>query len=134
MSPVFTSSLFFSPFPDLCQESPLQAARSSWRAKKQAAEEEEEEEEGEKEDGRREITAWQQTLQPPPHPIEGSYLQVKCCVVWERRIMGKERYQVLKLNPNIARGITDPEIDSMTWVEFGNHMAPIALIENLATI
>ena len=90
MSPVFTSSLFFFPFPDLCQESPLQAARSSWRAKKQAAEEEEEEEEeeGEKEDGRREITAWQQTLQPPPHPIEGSYLQVKCCVVWEWRIMG----------------------------------------------
>ena len=28
---------------------------------------------------------------------------------------------------NIARGTTDPEIDSMTWTKFGNNMAPLAL-------
>ena len=34
---------------------------------------------------------------------------------------------------NIARGTTDPEIDSVTWIEFGNNMAPFALVANLAT-
>ena len=27
---------------------------------------------------------------------------------------------------NIARGSTDPEIDSMTWIKFSNNMAPLA--------
>ena len=27
---------------------------------------------------------------------------------------------------NIARGTTDPEIDSVTWIEFSNNMAPLA--------
>ena len=26
---------------------------------------------------------------------------------------------------NIARGTTDPEIDSVTWIELGNNMAPL---------
>ena len=34
---------------------------------------------------------------------------------------------------NIARGTTDPEIDSETWTKLGNNMAPLALIANLAT-
>ena len=37
---------------------------------------------------------------------------------------------------NIARGTTDPEIDSETWtisLKLGNNMAPLALIANLAT-
>ena len=34
---------------------------------------------------------------------------------------------------NIARGTTDPEIDSVTWIKFINNMAPLALIANLAT-
>ena len=33
---------------------------------------------------------------------------------------------------NIARGTTDPEIDSVTWTKFSDHMA--ALVTNLATI
>ena len=33
---------------------------------------------------------------------------------------------------NIARGTTDPEIDSETWTKLGNNMAPLALIANLA--
>ena len=32
---------------------------------------------------------------------------------------------------NIARGTTDPEIDSETWTN--NNMAPLALVANLAT-
>ena len=36
-------------------------------------------------------------------------------------------------NQNIARGTTDPEIDSETWAKLGNNMAPLALIANLAT-
>jgi len=47
---------------------------------KQPEEEEEEEGEGEGEnDGVMEIKAWRQTLPPPPHPIEGSYLQYESC-------------------------------------------------------
>ena len=34
---------------------------------------------------------------------------------------------------NIARGTTDPEIDSETWTKLGNNMAPLASISNLAT-
>ena len=37
-----------------------------------------------------------------------------------------------KRRGNIARGTTDPEIDSETWTELGNNMAPLALIANLA--
>ena len=28
--------------------------------------------------------------------------------------------------PNIARGTTDPEIDSVTWTKFSNNMARLA--------
>ena len=41
-----------------------------------------------------------------------------------------------KISPdikNIVRGTTDPEIDSETWTELGNNMAPLALIADLAT-
>ena len=34
---------------------------------------------------------------------------------------------------NIARGTTNPEIDSVTWIKFSNNMAPLALVPNLAT-
>ena len=33
-----------------------------------------------------------------------------------------------KKQENIARGTTDPEIDSETWTKLGNNMAPLALI------
>ena len=36
-------------------------------------------------------------------------------------------------NKNIARGTTDPEIDSVTWIELGNNMAPLTLVTNLTT-
>ena len=39
----------------------------------------------------------------------------------------------MRYNPNIARGTTDPEIDSETWTKLGKNMAPLALIANLAT-
>ena len=34
---------------------------------------------------------------------------------------------------NIARGTTDPEIDSITWIKLGKNMAPLTLVANLAT-
>ena len=34
---------------------------------------------------------------------------------------------------NIARGTTDLEIDSVTWIKLGNNMAPLTLVANLAT-
>ena len=37
------------------------------------------------------------------------------------------------LFPNIARGTTDPEIDSVNWIKFSNNMAPLALVAYLAT-
>ena len=39
----------------------------------------------------------------------------------------------MKTKVNIARGTTDPKIDSVTWTKFGNNMAPLALVTNLAT-
>ena len=45
---------------------------------------------------------------------------------------GKKR-QPSVIKKNIARGTTDPEIDSETWTKLGNNMAPLALIANLAT-
>ena len=32
------------------------------------------------------------------------------------------------VNVNIARGTTDPEIDSVTWIKLINNMAPLALV------
>ena len=40
-------------------------------------------------------------------------------------------FQIIR--QNIARGTTDPEIDSETWTKLGNNMSPLALIANLAT-
>ena len=37
------------------------------------------------------------------------------------------------LHINIARGTTDPEINSVTWIKLGNNMAPLTLVANLAT-
>ena len=34
---------------------------------------------------------------------------------------------------NVARGTTDPEIDSVTWIKFSNNMTLIAFVANLAT-
>ena len=39
----------------------------------------------------------------------------------------------MRYNPNIARGTTDPEIDSVTWIKSSNNMAPLALVAYLAT-
>ena len=41
--------------------------------------------------------------------------------------------QGLSQRINIARGTTDPEIDSVTWIKFSNNMAPLALVANLAS-
>ena len=35
---------------------------------------------------------------------------------------------------NIARGTTDPEIDSVTSIRFSNNMAPLAFVANLSNI
>ena len=43
------------------------------------------------------------------------------------------KFKQTKYIQNIARGTTDPEIDSETWTKLGNNMAPLALIANLAT-
>ena len=34
--------------------------------------------------------------------------------------------QFVRCIKNIARGTTDPEIDSVTWTKFGDNMAPLA--------
>ena len=34
---------------------------------------------------------------------------------------------------NIARGTTDPEIESVTWIKFCNNKAPLAPVANLST-
>ena len=38
-----------------------------------------------------------------------------------------------KSQSNIARCTTDPEIDSLTWIEQGNNMASLTLVANLVT-
>ena len=55
---------------------------------------------------------------PPPQKNENNdKMQIFVTLIWV----------------NIARGTTDPEIDSETWTKLGNNMAPLALIANLAT-
>ena len=39
----------------------------------------------------------------------------------------------MKDHTNIARGTTDPEIDSVTWIELGYNMASLTLVANLIT-
>ena len=43
-------------------------------------------------------------------------------------------YDIRPTTNNIAEArTTDPEIYSVTWTKFDNHMAPLALVANLAT-
>ena len=42
-------------------------------------------------------------------------------------------WQICKQQKNIARGTTDPDIDSVTWIKFSNNMSTLALVPNLAT-
>ena len=55
----------------------------------------------------------------PPRPFHPRY---------ELRL--KSSRPALKQHSNIARGTTDPEIDSVTGIELGNNMAPITLVAN----
>ena len=41
------------------------------------------------------------------------------------------KLKVIKQCLNIARGTTDPEIASVTWIKFSNNMAPLAFVANL---
>ena len=50
-----------------------------------------------------------------------------------KHVYSGEGLLILIKGKNIARGTTDPEIDSETWTKLGNNMAPLALIANLAT-
>ena len=52
--------------------------------------------------------------------------------VEERRVKGMTMDGEY-LEENIARGTTDPEIDSVTWIKFINNIAPLALVAYLAT-
>ena len=58
-------------------------------------------------------------------------------ICWFFKILLPIHFQIClsreRIKANIARGTTDPEIDSMTWTKFGNNMAPLALVANLAT-
>ena len=51
----------------------------------------------------------------------------------ETRMEIKDKERKRKEGKNIARATTDPEIDSVTWIEFGNNMTPLTLVANLAT-
>ena len=46
---------------------------------------------------------------------------------------GFPKFEKKKKKKNIARGTTDPEIDSVTWIELGNKIAPLTLVAYLAT-
>ena len=45
----------------------------------------------------------------------------------------KKKVEIKLRKINIARGTTDPEIDSVTWIKLGNNMAPPTLVANLTT-
>ena len=60
-------------------------------------------------------------------PILGNTIQTTTIAMYsQNKNPSKRRVK------NIARGTTDPEIDSVTWIDF-NNMAPLALVENLTT-
>ena len=51
------------------------------------------------------------------------------CILLTNPSGGSDRANFLRVwnkKTNIARGTTDPEIDSVTWTKFGNNMAPLA--------
>ena len=47
--------------------------------------------------------------------------------------MNRDEFKKPSYKENISRGTTDPEIDSVTWTKFGNHITAIALVANLIT-
>ena len=55
------------------------------------------------------------------------------CVERAATCKAKNNLTEKKTKWNIARGTTDPEIDSVTWTKFGSNMATLALVANLAT-
>ena len=61
----------------------------------------------------------------------GGVIQMKC--VSYQTDSEQTNKQTNKNKQNIARGTTDPEIDSVTLIELGNNMALLALIANLVT-
>ena len=52
---------------------------------------------------------------------------------WDGRLRATNLGVCVHVYKNIARGTTDPEINTLTWIEFSNSMAPLALVANLAT-
>ena len=60
--------------------------------------------------------------------IEAYLIWVKFRIQKSRRVKKWKMYEL-----NIARGTTDPEIDSMTWIKFSNNVTPLALVAYLAT-
>ena len=56
-------------------------------------------------------------------------------IIQLRSGLGPKRYRYFQhVFWNIARGTTDPEIDSVIWIKFSNNMAPLAFVANLSTI
>ena len=77
----------------------------------------------------------------------GSLSIVESCLCWAAAPVQRNQvgpYNILAIflqyikpnranERNIARGTTDPDIDSVTWIKLGNNMAPLTLVANLAT-
>ena len=55
-----------------------------------------------------------------------------CCNTGNSELSHPE-LDMMRRTINIARGTTDPEIDSVTWVKLGNNMTPLTLVANLPT-
>ena len=76
-------------------------------------------------------------LNPEPEQLLASQLVGQLCQLQcyygHRLLITDTRRHAAILTFNIARGTTDPEINSVTWTKFGNNMAPLALVAYLAT-
>ena len=81
---------------------------------------------------------WQPNLQLMQRAPSGGQICDECKC---RLLVVTNALQCLMLMPpgddhylqKIARGTTDPEIDSVTWIKFSNYITPLALVANLAT-
>ena len=65
--------------------------------------------------------------------VEERHREATLQVKWRILLRKNVKLEMEKFVENIAKGTTDPEIDSVTWIKFSNNMVPLSLVAILAT-
>ena len=65
--------------------------------------------------------------------VEERHREATLQVKWRILLQKNVKLEMEKFVENIAKGTTDPEIGSVTWIKFSNNMVPIVLVSKLTT-